>query len=400
MVSPLSKIASSTPNIWSALSKAFTPSTAYAAPQPTPVGSPSPTYNPQPQPAPAPSVLSAYTGQMQSTQGYANTTPPPASNPIQSPSGGGGGGNPNPGPGTTFSPPGQPNVDYNAIYQPALDALNSALANANQMYTGQEASINAQSTAAQGGLDTALQGQMNQIGQAKTTQQTGTNNAMAQARQAYNEIAQGIQSRYGSTTGTGAFANELAGRQTQSNLAQFQTNLTNALGGLDQAAQQVQLVHDQNIKDLTAQTNAAIQQAKSQLMTNISNIQMQQGQVQSAKAQQVANAIIDYQKSVDAVNQMNVQYAQQLQMQQNQIQAQLAQARSVGTNTLNTATTSAGGLLGQTQTLASSQKTPIMQSIPGQNGNAPLPTQPAQYNWPLNYLPSGAPIANLGYQSR
>lgn len=263
-------------------------------------------------------------------------------NPVSSPSGGGGGN-------TTFSQPGQPSVNYDAIYQPALDALNGAIASANQNYTGQEASINAQQTAAQGSLDTNLQGQMNQIGQAKTTQQTGTKNAITQAQQAYNEISQGIQSRYGGTTGTGAFANEIAGRGTSNNIAQFQTNLTNALGGLDQAAQQVQLVHDQNIKDLTAQTNAAIQQAKSTLQTNISNIQMQQGQVQSAKAQQIANAVIDYQKSVDAVNQMNTQYQQQLQMQQNQIQAQLAQARTLGTQYLGTGTDQANNLLTNTQ---------------------------------------------------
>jgi hypothetical protein len=321
----------------------------------------------------------------------------PTGNPVNSPGGGGAGqvlGAQAPS-NQTYSAPGQANVDYNAIYQPALDALQGAIASANQNYAGQEASINSQAGQAQGSLDTALSGQMNQIGQAKTTQQTGTKNAMQQAQQGYNEISQGIQSRYGGTTGTGAFANEIAGRQTSTNMAQFQTNLTNALGGLDQAAQQVQTVHDQNIKDLKAQTDAAIQQAKSTLQTNIANIGMQQGQVQSAKASQIANAVIDYQKSVDAVNQMNVQYAQQLQMQQNQIQANLAYARQVGTSYLTPATTNA------TQMGINNQNTQNAQVSPVQANNVvPTTSQPAQYNWPMNYAPTGAPITNLGYQQK
>jgi hypothetical protein len=284
---------------------------------------------------------------------------------------------PTPNQNTQIPQPGNPSVDYNAIYQPALDALNAAINSANSNEAGQEQSILGQQTSAAGDLGTALSGQMNQIGQAKTTQQTGTQNAIQQAKQAYSEIGQGIQARYGSSTGTGAFATELAGRTTATNMAQFQTNLTNALGGLDQAAQQVQQVHDQNIKDLQTQTEVAIQQAKATLSTNITSIQNNIGQVQSAKAAQIANAVIDYQKSVDAVNQMNAQYAQQLETQQQAIQGQIATARAAGTAYLSTGTTNANTALANSQNLAASNTNPLTAAT-----NQPVAAAPVTYYSP------------------
>jgi hypothetical protein len=239
----------------------------------------------------------------------------------------------------------------------------------------QEAIVNSQAQDTTSSLNANLQDQNNQIGQAKTTQQTGTKNAMQQAQQGYNEISQGIQSRYGGTTGTGAFANEIAGRQTSTNMAQFQTNLTNALAGLDQAGQHVKLIFDQNVQDLKTRTQAAIQGIRSTLQNNITTIQSKIGEVQSAKASQIANAVIDYQKSVDAVNQMNVQYAQQLQMQQNQIQANLAHARQVGIDYLQPAQQNATNMGVNTQNTLASQAPPM-----GANNAVPTTSQPAQYN--------------------
>jgi hypothetical protein len=198
------------------------------------------------------------------------------------------------------------------MIQPALDALNGVANSAQSSYDANVSNINTNQATQSGILNQNLTTQQGDVNAARTNQSNLTNNAIQQAKQAYSEIAQGLQSRYGGSTGTGAFANEIAGRQTTTNMAAFQTNLANAMQQLDATWTQVQQNHDNNMKSLNDQTQSAIAQAKSALDTNMANIGMQRGQLQSQKAEMINNAVQNYQQTVNAVNTANTQFAQTL----------------------------------------------------------------------------------------
>jgi hypothetical protein len=206
----------------------------------------------------------------------------------------------------------QGTVDYNSMIQPALDALNGVANSAQSSYDANVSNINTNQSTQQGILNQNLTTQQGDVNAAKNTQKSLTQNAVQQAKQAYSEIAQGLQSRFGGSTGTGAFANEIAGRQTTTNMAAFQTNLANAMQQLDTTWTQVQQNHDNNMKSLNDQTQSAIAQAKSTLDSNMANIGTQRGALQSQKAEMINNAIQNYQQTVSAVNTAQTQFAQTL----------------------------------------------------------------------------------------
>jgi hypothetical protein len=203
-------------------------------------------------------------------------------------------------------------VDYTAMIQPAMDALTQAEQTQQTATANMIGDINTNQTTQTGILNSNLQTQQGDINTARTNQKNITQNAEAQARQAYSEIAQGIQSRFGGSTGTGAFATELAGRATNNNLAQFQTNLASAMQQLDNSWTQVQQVHDNNLASLNEQTQKAIHDAQANLDTNLNNIAFQKSALQSQKADMINQAIKDYQNTVLTIHNTSTQFAQTL----------------------------------------------------------------------------------------
>src|SRR5258708_2646138 len=177
--------------------------------------------------------------------------------------------NPTPGPGTQLNnnPPAPPSVD--PLFQPALDALNASIAPTQQGEQAQEGQINQAAGEQTNQVNTALQGQQQQLGQQQGVQDTSTQNAIAQARQAASEIQQGIQARYGGSTGTGAFASEISGRSAQNNIGQYNQQYMNNTQAISNAKMHAQQLHDAALDDIKTRTQSAIQTAQSALQDRL-----------------------------------------------------------------------------------------------------------------------------------
>ncbi len=220
-------------------------------------------------------------------------------------------------------PPQQPNIDFNALIQPALDALDAAIPGLNQTEADQEAGIKQNQ---QTSLDTANQGIASQTGiinQAQTQQTQNEQSASDAARRQYAEIQQGLQARYGGTTGTGAFASDLSGSQTLRSLSDIKTAAANAQTQLSQKLQEVQAAGQTQLKQINDQASQSIAQAKDNLQAQLSDIRNQKGQLLAHKADLAANAMQQYQATVNQVNAANAQFAQQLYAQQQAAQQSL-----------------------------------------------------------------------------
>ena len=151
--------------------------------------------------------------------------------------------------------------------------------------------------------------------------------AADEARRQYSEISQGLQSRYGSTTGTGKFSNEILGGQTLRNIANVRQQVSSALVQIDDKIQQVQEIGRIAIQDIEDKTRSQVQQARDNLELQLADIRRQKGELQSRKAELASNAMQIYQNTVNQVNAQNSQFLQGLYMQQQSATQQLEMAK-------------------------------------------------------------------------
>ncbi len=280
----------------------------------------------KPAPAPALGGLQTFQGTVPLASGGSKTTSSSGGG-VSTPAATGGGSPPQ------IPQPQQPSIDFDALIKPALDALDAAIPGLQTTEANQETGINQNKQTA---LDTANQGITSQTGiinQAQTQQSQNEQTASDAARRQYAEIQQGLQARYGGTTGTGAFASDLSGSQTLRSLSDIKTAAANAQTALAQKLQEVQATGQTLLKQINDQASQQISQAQDNLQAQLSDIRNQKGQLMAHKADLAANAMQQYQATVNQVNAANAQFAQQLYAQQQtaqqSVQAGLSKASAI-----------------------------------------------------------------------
>lgn len=227
------------------------------------------------------------------------------------------------GPAPEIPQPGAPSIDFDALIAPALAGLDAAIAPLQQSNAADIAGINTNAQQARDTTNQSITAQTNTIGQAQNTQKQYETSASDAARRQYSEIQQGLQSRYGGTTGTGAFAAEQAGTQTLRSMADIKTNAANAQAQLSDKLQQVQEVGRTALAHIESDLQDQIAKAKSNLEMSLADIRNQKGQLMARKAELAANAVQLYQQTVNQVNTANAQFKQQLYSQQQAAQQNL-----------------------------------------------------------------------------
>lgn len=158
------------------------------------------------------------------------------------------------------------------------------------------------------------QGQaLNQNQQSQTRQDQL--NALDAAKKQYNELAQGVQQRYGGSNSAGEFANAFLGRQFQQNSGNIQNTTGQNLQSLYTQAGNLTNQYQANLKALEDQKSAALGQAQTAFQTRLDAINQARGELAQNKAQAKLQALTDYKNTVNSF------LAQATQMQQ-QIYAQ------------------------------------------------------------------------------
>lgn len=226
------------------------------------------------------------------------------------------------------SNPEQPNIDFDSLIAPAIQGLESAISPLQQGFADTQGQLEASRGTQIDQTRQQIGSQVQTLDSAKVKQGRMAESAADEARRQYSEIQQGLQSRYGGTTGTGMFAGELSGRETMRNIGNIREGLTTAIGEIDNKLVQVKELGRLAEQDIQDKTNAMIVQARSQLNENIANIRRQQGELQSRKAELAMNAMQMYQQAVQEVQARNAAFKQQLYVQQQQAEQALAAKRS------------------------------------------------------------------------
>lgn len=183
--------------------------------------------------------------------------------------------------GQSFGPVGAPDMSaVNAQVDQASNMLGQAIPGAQQSEADQEASINASKAS-----------QLAQAQQGFGVQTQTLNNASDQARQQTSQLLQGIQSRYGGTTGEGSFASTQLGQQAVQTQAQIQQKIA-----------QVQDVSRLAQQDIEQKAGAQITAAKQWLNDTLNSIRSNQATLQSHKADLSYAAMQQYQGYLEQLN--------------------------------------------------------------------------------------------------
>jgi len=240
----------------------------------------------------------------------------------------------------------QPQIDWNAIYAPAIAAYQNLMDVTKGQLPGMLAEITGETQAQVGGLKRELatrkgayeQQAAKARGEAEAftgEQTTQAKSAIAEARRQAAELQQGIQARYGGTTGTGRFVSELLGREAmrgigttraglQQVLAKSNIALRDTLGQIDRAVSQLQTSVAGQIADIENKATTLKQQARDTLNQRIAEIGAKIGETETAKAQARMSEIMNYQDYIRQVNQRNAALKQELYLQARQGQQALS----------------------------------------------------------------------------
>jgi len=218
-----------------------------------------------------------------------------------------------------------------------------------------------------------------QVGMANQKAEAQTESVIEQARRQAAELMQGIQARYGGTTGTGRFTSEILGSQATRNIAQNQAALRQYKAQMDSELQntmsKIGLAENElktKVTSLINQEDQNLQQAKIQLRANLdkslAEISQQRSMLETEKANKRYEILNDYQNRLDEVERYNLDHKRQLeaQYQQHQIEInmlkqQAQQSYAVKTNELKTLTAPqlsqfvSGGILSPQQAFQQAQ---------------------------------------------
>lgn len=221
---------------------------------------------------------------------------------------------------------GTPEIDWDALIAPHLQSLDQAEQAAAGYY--QAGTTETEGARVKGAATTkqSIGEQEQTLAQGRNRQQQLGQSAMDEARQQFAEIQQGLQGRYGKSTGTGAFATELAGRQSIKNIGGIRQGLQNAMLEIDTGLQKVKEIGRIALEDIETKSQADKEKLKANLDSSLAQIRGEKGQLQQWKASKAAEAIQNYRSEANAIQQRNMQFKQQLAMNQLQREQQLQDA--------------------------------------------------------------------------
>ena len=210
------------------------------------------------------------------------------------------------------TPEGQPEVDWDAIIAPALNAYDTfagQLGNwgvTQEGVLGQETDVQKQQLADEEARRTGI------YNQNRSRETSRTRSAIDEARRNAAEMQQGLQARYGGTTGTGAFVGELMGRDALRNISENRTALQYTLGQIGDAEESLKREVTTQKQNLDMQLSKAKQDLRQWLMSEVNKINMAKGELESGKAEMKLNAMNDYRTYVAEVNARNAAFKQDL----------------------------------------------------------------------------------------
>ena len=139
------------------------------------------------------------------------------------------------------------------------------------------------------------------LGNRKTSETVAGENAKDEARRQAAQILQGIQSKYGGSTGEGSFASALFGANTQRTMGGINQTLQQNLKDIDDKIQQVHEVSRIGEEQINNYASEQTNQAKQWLQGKLGEIRANQATLLTHKADLAYQALQQYQQFLQSV---------------------------------------------------------------------------------------------------
>ena len=268
--------------------------------------------------------------------------------------------------------PQQQTVDFDALIAPALQGLDAAVAPQESAYQANVGQIEGNVGRAVAGQQSALSEAQSAAEQARQRQGQIGEDAVNEQRRMFSEQQQGLQARYGGTTGTGRFAAEQAGSQTTRNVAQIRQSLSESMQNIDNTIEKVRTTTQMYISDAEDKANELKLQAKAQLDQALGNIRIAKSELVGKKAELASQAVQFYQQQLAQVNAANTTFKQNIFLQSQKAEQDLALAKQSGQAAAQKLTAETIGYT----TDANGNSTPIRGTLNPRTGEAKPFAQP------------------------
>lgn len=237
--------------------------------------------------------------------------------------------------------PSAPETDWDALFAPAFGALDLQ-----QQLLGSEYNVLTQEAEADVGqqlkeLETERETRLGGLQARRTQEQQTSESAVSEAKRIGSEIMQGIQSRYGTSTGTGGFAGELIGRETVRNVAGIRQAVQNTMNEIGRAEESIKSEISNKISSLNTWYNNAKKEIGLRLNQQLADISTRRGELEVDKGLKREAAIQEARDFLAQIQLQNNEYANKIKLEMiesgnviEQIKARAAQQANVAqTNT-------------------------------------------------------------------
>jgi len=263
-------------------------------------------------------------------------------------------------------PPQQPSFEdlYGDAFRQAFEAVNQMQGAIQSGYQAELSGAELGTQQRKAELQAEQASRLANFGQQRQEATAQTESVIEQARRQAAELMQGIQARYGGTTGTGRFTSEILGSQATRNIAQNQAALQNAMSKIGLAENELKT----KVTSLINQEDQNLQQAKIQLRANLdkslADISQQRSMLETEKANKRYEILNDYQNRLDEVERYNLDHKRQLEAQYQQAQqeinslkSQAQQSYQVGLTAPQLSSFTSNGILSPQQAFQQAQNT-------------------------------------------
>lgn len=238
---------------------------------------------------------------------------------------------PTPGPYDNIQvPPPAELTDVDQIYSPLFEALSTAEQSLRAGQPAIEEQYKLGHEAALGTLAGEETKNKELIAAQRAETGRGKQNALQQARQLYNELQQGMLSRFGAGSSTGAAAQEILGKENQKIFAAIEENTQSRLARLDTDLRLLGDFVTGEKMNLQKQYDNALRQSRDKLKNDISLIQTQRFQFESDRSARKIDAVNTYRQNLFNFQLAKSQYEADLkQFEQQQRQAATAAVSAI-----------------------------------------------------------------------
>ncbi len=200
----------------------------------------------------------------------------------------------------------------NESFAPALQALGQFSSQLQAQLPNQIAAEQERGEALKGQARGEEQSRLQEFGRQRNEAQQSTTSAINEARRQAAELQQGIQARFGGTTGTGGFVSELLGREALRNISGNRQALQQTLSQIAQAEADLKNRTSALVNNIDLSTRDAVNQLQSNLINSLKDINLARGELEAQKADRKLDLLKEFREARRAVEQRNTEMKQEL----------------------------------------------------------------------------------------